>query len=302
MIDYNKSKTLRIVVADSGMGGLSICAEIAEGLQKKHAFEKIVITYFNAWPHQDRGYNLLPNQEERIRVFDNALTALGRYKPDLVLIACNTLSILYPKTEFSKSTMIPVIGIVDFGVRMIYERLNEHPDSEVIIMGTKTTIDHHTHRDALIRKGIAVERIQEQPCDQLATAIENGPGSRIVHQMIDGFVKEATAKVNLKSRPRFAAFCCTHYGFSQEIIQQSFKNRLGENIAVINPNKAMSRQILDTFENGSAEDPEIDINVVSRIEWNQQKVTAIAHLLEEQSTATARALMNYQFIPDLFEV
>ena len=94
--------TLSLVIADSGMGGLSICADIVNGLQARRSYRTVSLTYFNAWPEQDRGYNLLPDMAERIRVFDRALGAMLRFQPDRILIACNTLSALYAHTPFSK--------------------------------------------------------------------------------------------------------------------------------------------------------------------------------------------------------
>ena len=35
------------------------------------------------------------------------------------LIACNTLSVVYPHTEFSKSTKTKVLGIVEFRVEQV---------------------------------------------------------------------------------------------------------------------------------------------------------------------------------------
>lgn len=56
---------------------------------------------------------------ERVRVFDRALGAMLRFQPDRILIACNTLSALYPKTPFSKHSPVPVTDIIDFGVEQM---------------------------------------------------------------------------------------------------------------------------------------------------------------------------------------
>ena len=89
-----QQKELSIVIVDSGMGGLSICADIAEGFSVKRSHRRVEITYFNAWPDQDRGYNRLPDDRERVRVFDAALTTIDSLKPDLLLIACNPFNVL----------------------------------------------------------------------------------------------------------------------------------------------------------------------------------------------------------------
>lgn len=68
-----------------------------------------------------------------------------KYVPDLILIACNTLSVVYPHTEFSKNTKTKVLGIVEFGVEQVLEELKKNPDYDVIITGTNTTIESRDH-------------------------------------------------------------------------------------------------------------------------------------------------------------
>ena len=46
-----------IAVLDSGLGGLSICAELEAALQVKPLFKRVSLIYFNVWPEQGRGYN-----------------------------------------------------------------------------------------------------------------------------------------------------------------------------------------------------------------------------------------------------
>jgi len=131
---------LSLVITDSGMGGLSICADIVKGLQARRAYRSVAVTYFNAWPEQNRGYNLLPGMAERIRVFERALDAMLRFEPDRILIACNTLSALYPDTPFSRKAPVPVTDIIGFGVEQMHAYLCAKADSRVILLGTPTTI------------------------------------------------------------------------------------------------------------------------------------------------------------------
>ena len=151
---FLKKKEVTILITDSGLGGISICAEIARELSRKHIFEKVNLVYFNAWPEQNRGYNRLKNTAERIYVFDNALQGMMRFKPDFIMIACNTLSVLYHRTEFSRSVDIPVVDIVGFGVDMMVERLQTSSTDQAVILGTVTTIESHVHRDHLVQRGI----------------------------------------------------------------------------------------------------------------------------------------------------
>ena len=139
-------KTVSILITDSGLGGLSICADVVSRLNRKSFFKNAAVTYFNAWPDQGRGYNKFNPVAERIRIFDRALLGMNAYRPDLIMIACNTLSALYDQTDFSRHTGIPVLGIIDFGVDLIYENLNHNPGSKALILGTLTTIEENRHK------------------------------------------------------------------------------------------------------------------------------------------------------------
>ena len=52
---------------------------------------------------------------------------MAPYKVDIILIACNTLSVIYAETDFSKTCPIPVMSIVDFGVNIIAEKMHANP-------------------------------------------------------------------------------------------------------------------------------------------------------------------------------
>ena len=291
---------LSIVVADSGMGGLSICADIVSGLQARRIDRTVTITYFNAWPEQDRGYNLLPGMTERIRVFDRALGAMLRFQPDRILIACNTLSAIYPQTPFSRQAPVPVTDIIDFGVELMHSCLSSRADSRVIIFGTPTTIEADTHRTRLVGRGIPTERIVCQPCDRLAGEIEKEPEGATVRAMIENCVRQAAERVPDRRRPVAAALCCTHYGYSQRFFEATLQARVEGPVTILNPNRAMSAALLAEFPTGGQEEVRIDLNVVSRIIWSDEKIAAIARILETASPLTASALRQYRHDPELF--
>jgi glutamate racemase len=292
--------TLSIVIADSGMGGLSICADIVSGLQTHRSYRSVSLTYFNAWPEQDRGYNLLPGMDERIRVFDRALTAMLLFHPDRILIACNTLSAIYPHTPFSRQAPVPVVGIIDFGVDLMHAYLCARADSRVIILGTPATIEADTHRACLVERGIDAGRIVCQPCDRLAGEIEKEPEGANVRAMVESCIRQAAERVPGRRGPVAAALCCTHYGYSQGIFEAALRSVFEGPITILNPNKAMSDAMLADFAPPGQKAARIDLKVVSRIVWSDEKIEAIARLLETASPLTAGALRQYRHDPDLF--
>ncbi len=291
---------LSLLITDSGLGGLSVCAEIVKNLNLYHSFKNSKLTYFNAWPEQNRGYNLLPDMAEKIRVFNCALKGMERFKPDMIMIACNTLSTIYSHTEFSRNTAIPVVDIIDFGVMMIYKELISHPDSRVIILGTPTTIEAYSHKTRLMENGISEDRIILQPCDKLAGEIEKAPASRTVTDMIDRYILEASEKAGDKTLPVISAFCCTHYGYSHDIFREKLEKYFDGPVTILNPNKAMSDCLFLDDIKERYPDIHIDLEVVSKIILSDEKITSISNILQPISPLTATALKNYRYDPDLF--
>ncbi|HQL89978.1 MAG TPA: aspartate/glutamate racemase family protein [Syntrophales bacterium] len=293
-------ESLSLVIADSGMGGLSIFADIVRGLQERRSHRSAALTYFNAWPEQDRGYNRLPGMAERIRVFDRALAAMLRFGPDRILIACNTLSALYPDTPFSRKAPVPVTDIIGFGVEQMLAYLGARAESRVILFGTPTTIETGVHRSRLIESGIDAGRIVCQPCDRLAGEIEKAPEGATVRAMIEEYVGQAAGKISDRHRPVAAALCCTHYGYSRRLFEEALGARFEGPIAILDPNRAMSEAVLEELAPRGRGETRIDLQVVSRIAWSHEKIAAIAGLLEASSPPAAAALRRYRHDPGLF--
>src|SRR5258708_39584270 len=100
---------MHILITDSGVGGLSVCA-YAERFVRTHGFEEPVrLTYANAAPENDYGYNAMPSRELKLLTFDRFLrTVAERYRPDFVYVACNTLSVLRPDTPYARTAANPI--------------------------------------------------------------------------------------------------------------------------------------------------------------------------------------------------
>jgi hypothetical protein len=100
--DFFQKREVTIAVTDSGLGGLSILAEAAEKMKENKIFRHTHFIFFNSLFSEDGGFNSLKTQKEKVLIFDSALRSLmENCSPDLILIGCNTLSVLYDKTPFS---------------------------------------------------------------------------------------------------------------------------------------------------------------------------------------------------------
>ena len=297
-----------ILVTDSGLGGLSVFADIASQLREKAPFEALKLVYFNAWPFPDKGYNHFPDMAAKAIVFNNALEAMASYAPDSILIACNTLSVIYPFTHFSRTTRALVTGIVDHGVNLIYEHLIQTPGSRVVIFGTPTTTDAKTHKKALVKMGIAPERIINQGCVNLAGKIERDPFGQEVAQMIEANAKQAASKLGPVKETVFAALCCTHFGYCSDLFSTCLARHTGQKVLSLNPNTRMG-QLGQVWPGRNSEKkatqfpfPKIEMEIVSRVEWEQTRITAYERLLKDISPQTVEALKQYTWNKDLFQV
>ena len=291
---------MHLVITDSGLGGLGICAAVERAFRLSGRGD-VRLTYFNAWPEEDRGYNSLPDEATRLAFFDRALDRMSEERPDRIVIACNTLSVLFGLTRFARTSAIPVLGIIDAGVSLFHEALSADPASSIALFGTRITMESGAHRDRLVQLGIAPGRIVSVPSHGLAAAIEKGTGSAEVQRLIEECASRA-AELLPSAGPVLAGLCCTHYAYVADRIRASLERAIGRAARVLDPNGALVRLV-------AAQAPAIDshatsatiaVEVISKVTLDECTRTGIGQLLDPASPATARALMSYTHVPDLF--
>ncbi len=295
-------KEVTILVTDSGLGGLSVAADLAARLPKSGLFEKVRIVFFNALFHPGSGYNFLPSDVEKVRIFNIVLEAMEeRYHPDLILIACNTLSVLYDQTPFAINTKTPVLGIVETGVELIAEQFDDNPDASAIIFATQTTIDVNSHKNMLIERGYEKENIVGLPCFMLADYIEEGADSEMTTLLISEYVSQALEKITNPDAPVFGSLNCTHYGYSMEQFENAFKEAGYPDIKIINPNPVMNDFIFKPQYQNRYPETDVTVEVVSKTKITEAKLASLGKLVENISPKTAEAAKNHKYDPDLFD-
>jgi len=295
-------KDITILVTDSGLGGLSVAADVAARLPKSGVFEKARIVFYNALFHSS-GYNNLKTDAEKVRIFNAVLKAMNRrYHPDLLLIACNTLSVVYDKTPFAERAPFPAVGIVETGVDLIASELEKQPTASVLVFGTLTTIASNAHRNLLVERGFAADRIIGQACHRLAGAIERGTASEETVGYIRRFVGEALAKLKDPATPVFGSFNCTHYGYTRRQFEEAFAAAGRPGIVLLDPNPLMADFIFQPPYLGRCPRTEVSVEVISKLEITKQERASIGPLLRVVSPLTADAFESYTFDPGLFKV
>jgi len=300
---FFKKKEVTIVVTDSGLGGLSVAAELENRIKKSGVFKKVNIVFFNALAAKNKGYNRLKTTEEKVAVFDSALKSIDKkLKPDLLLIACNTLSVLYDLTKFSKKAKFPVVGIVGTGVDLIYSKLKKSKSAQVIIFATKTTVNQESHKKMLIQKGIDNNQVIMQACPRLAGRIERNPKSKKTKRLVKKYIEQAINKLAENTDSLYVSYNCTHYPYVDGLFRKEFKKHRVNVVDFLNPNPLMINFIFNKKYLNRYQKTKTHVRVISQVSLSDKKIRAISGLLNKISKKTALALKNYDLYPDFFKL
>jgi glutamate racemase len=295
---FNKEE-ITVVITDSGLGGLSVMDNIARKMMSSKCYKKVNLIFVNALFDINTGYNALKTREEKIKIFNNVLEGIEKhYHPDVILIACNTLSVVYKETDFARSSKTPILGIVEPGVRLIAENLEGNDNSDVIILGTETTIEEGSHRKALLEKRIAEERIITMACPQLQSYIEQNPAGEETEMLISAYLNEALEKLPSNHGAVFLSLNCSHFGYSTDLWKKVFSNTSYKLGGILDPNSIMGDRLIDDRILKRFPDIKISYRVVSKVELLNEK--AMFNIFRVISPELAEALKNYSLIIDLF--
>jgi glutamate racemase len=290
-----------IAVMDSGLGGLSIMAELGAKLKEARIFRNVRLVFFNALFSNDSGYNSLRTREEKIAVFNSALESLDRnVRPDAVLVGCNTLSVFIPETPFARAAKIPILGIVEPGVELIVRALTAASSAPVIIFGTETTIGEDEHRRRLLGLGVAADRIVTQACPELASFIEKVPRADDTGLLIESYMDEALTKIRGPKTKIVVSLNCTHYGYSLDLWRKALADR-GIEAVILNPNAAMAEALVPAGLRNRAPATAVRAEAWSMVEIGPEKIAGLGEGLRKISPETAEALAGYKLKSDLFE-
>ncbi|HKO57656.1 MAG TPA: aspartate/glutamate racemase family protein [Thermoanaerobaculia bacterium] len=285
---------MHILITDSGVGGLSVCA-YAERFVRTHGFtEPVRLTFANAAPESDYGYNSMPSREEKLETFDRFLrNVTGRFAPDFIYVACNTLSVLLPDTPYVANAPIPVKGIIETAVDLLASELQTDRRSVAMIFGTQTTIDAGAYPRLLEQRGIEPARIISQACPGLADTIsEDREGTRTAAE-IRGWVARAVEKMQAADAPIVACLACTHYGYRKELFAAALPGA-----RIINPNESA---VGDLFPSGSHGDHrQVEVEFVTRYAIPRTTIETLTWFLSEVSPRTVAAMQHFVHLPDLF--
>jgi len=291
---------VRIVITDSGLGGLSVVAGLETRLKKQPIFENVELIFFNSLYSVEFGYSLIDDFSDKVKIFNNALNSIeNNFQPDLILIACNTLSVVYPHTKFSQNSKTEVKGILDSGVDLFKSFIQERND-KIIIFGTPTTIISNVYNDELINAGIKASQIVNQACPDLESEIQRDPISDITKNSISKFVKEAAGSAEYFGKTLYAGLCCTHYGYSENVFLETLSLEFNCEVKTLNPNTKMLDFLFDASKK-TYSNAKVTVRVVTQVILRESEIKSLSNIFSSDSPKTATALRDYEYIQNLFE-
>ena len=223
-----------LILCDSGLGGLDIAAPF---FQKKESSEWNLI-YVNAFPDPKFGFNDLADSRMQEEVFQAVLEGMERFSPALCMIACNTLSIVWQRLSKRYRPSFPVVGIIEKAVDAMTAAAESEPESQLLILGTDTTVSSNVYPEELSSRGIQPERIHSLACPGLAKKIEADPASPDLAELISGYAQKAAELLRNVPGKLFLCFCCTHYGYAEKFWRAAFLRHFPD-VETVNPNRAM---------------------------------------------------------------
>ncbi len=293
------NKETTILVTDSGLGGLSVVADVFDKLKKKKQYKKVNLVFADALFDANSGYNKLSLHNEKVAIFSKALTGMEKhFAPSIILIACNTLSVLYNETNFANKTKTEVVGIVEFGVKIIQNELRKTNDSEVIIFATETTINSNNHKIKLVENGINADRIFTKACPQLQSYIERNPNGLETRNLISKYVTEVLEKID-NTENLSISLNCTHFGYSLNFWHEIFEENNVKLNKILDPNNQMS-SVLFSESSASFVESEIQLKIVSKVKMPDENKKAMMLLFNDKTPELSKAIENYEYMTDLF--
>ena len=286
---------LKVIFTDSGLGGLSIMADFVK-LADLHGLNVDSI-FFNAQLSRDWGYKKMDSKTQ-VQVFNKALQSMqDLYNPDIIAIACNTLSVVYLKSDFYKQAGSTILDIIETGKSLI----NQSDCRNILEVAMPTTVESGVYSDK------SKEIIGIASDTSLPDAIENADYQKI-DLILEEVFKQASlemTKRNLQNSDAALFLGCTHFPVIKDKFIDFAENK-GVNIcSLLDPNEKFSQLVLEEAmiksETGTSEKkPQNNIKVVSRLEFKKSEISNFANLIKTRSAETAKALRNYEYNPDLF--
>ncbi|MFW5648525.1 MAG: glutamate racemase [Candidatus Alkaliphilus sp. MAG34] len=212
--------SLPIGVFDSGVGGISVLADLVHQLPDEQ------YVYFG--DSDNAPYGIRSNEEVK-QLSLNVVDYLLNFKIKALVVACNTATSV-AINELRSNLDIPVIGMEP----ALKPGIELNKKGKVVVMATDVTLREKKFND-LIQKLKYTTNIIRMPCLGLVEIIEKEGrySDRIRRYIREAFSLLDTDEIGV------IVLGCTHYIFIKDVIA----NIIGENIAIVDGNLGTVRHV-----------------------------------------------------------
>ncbi|MEW6609448.1 MAG: glutamate racemase [bacterium] len=202
------NKNLPIGIFDSGVGGLTVAAEIMRTLPSED------IIYFGDLARTPYG----SKSQETVRRFSLEIANfLIEQQVKMIVVACNTASSLalgVLKERFS----LPIIGVIHAGV---LKAIKISRSKRIGVIGTQATISSNAYLEAIKSIDPTIQ-VTNQPCPLFVPLVEEGWFEHKVTKLVaqDYFTPLKNNQIDT------LILGCTHYPFLKNILQEIMGNEV----------------------------------------------------------------------------
>ncbi|MEC7191883.1 MAG: hypothetical protein VXW13_00135 [SAR324 cluster bacterium] len=273
---------MRLVVTDSGLGGLSVCADLLKAPTGTTA-KNTELLYVNAAPDPRRSYNSMESLAEKQEVFQTFLHRLANsYQPDHIFVACHTLSALLSEIKLPEP---PIQGMLELTRKAVLEKAKEFGYSRLLILATPTTISSGVY-DQLLPDTHSIA------CPGLADMISSDVNGTRIIENIRLFLSGANPP--LSPGKVIVVLGCTHYGWRENLFLEALGN-FGIEPFLINPNRIAAQQLAKQWS------PDDAIRFVGAYSTPMEERRTLMHLLEDVGAFQLITALNQEEVFSFFK-
>lgn len=241
-----QDKKLRIGVFDSGIGGLTVLAELKKKLPAETFY------YLGDTARVPYGTR---SSETVIRYARSCTNFLIQKGIELLVIACNTAS-SYALDTIKDEVNIPVIGVVEPGAKAVIKKTK---NKKVGIIGTEGTINSQSY-ERVIKRITTDITIFTKACPLFVPLVEEG--------WIEGQVPELIVREYLtpliKEEIDTLLLACTHYPLLKGVIRETFQS---VPIEIVDSAEETATEVVNLLQSCNIKRKDIKISHKERVKY-----------------------------------
>lgn len=222
-----------IAIFDSGVGGLTVAAAIARHLPDEH------LVYLGDTARLPYGTK---SAETVTRYAVQATKALMRFRPKMIVVACNTASAVALPVLTAAYAPVPVIGVVEPGARAA---VSASRNGSIAVIATEGTVRGGAYVRA-IRALKPEAQVIQRACPLFVALAEEG--------WTNGKVPELAAEQYLhdmfggESGPDTLVLGCTHF----PVLVEPIRKAVGPAVSLVDSAETVAREIASQLKPTSA--------------------------------------------------